>query len=665
MRNFFEHKAAAERRTRWLLFGIVLAVIAMGSAVFALAWLMRESLYVRMPLAFRSAASVAIWPLYGWCVGGTATVVGLASLWRIMTLREGGAAVANMLGGRLVNGRPKDQLDRRLLNVVAEMAIAAGTPVPQVYVLDYEPGINALAAGWRLSDAIIAVTRGSLEKLTRAELQGVIAHEFSHLLHGDARLNLRLMGTVFGMLSVALLGKQLLRAGNAGRKSGAVAALAGGLIAAVGYVGAFFGNLIKAAVSRQREYLADAAAVQFTRNPEGIASALKKIGGHGFGARLISAHAEEASHFFFGPISDDFLSLDWFATHPPLEARIRLLDPSWNGRFMITAEGLAEPIAAHASMRAFTSRAPLAANDVVLGLAAVAGAPPVRAMAAVGAEVASPSSSKPPLRAADVVSHVGTAGGAETGALASARTWLAERDPQLMAACESSFSACALVFALLLADEAELRARQLQAVAGSAGPALLKETERLSHLVIYCDRADRLALCALAAPALRDLSRGHAATLHQTAAALIAADGGRSLFENLLGYLLGLHHRPGERSIVRRRLRLRATASEAQLVLSALAHAGASFQDSAASAFRAARERLPDASLTLLAASPRLLSGLAPALDSLRALRPRDAARFVDACAHAVLADRRVTDEEVTMLRAVCVALDAPLPRLS
>jgi hypothetical protein len=490
----------------------------------------------------------------------------------------------------------------------------------------------------------------------------VIAHEFSHILHGDARLNLRLMGTVFGMLSVALLGKQLLRAGGAGRKNGAVLALAGGLIAAVGYVGAFFGKVIKAAVSRQREYLADAAAVQFTRDSEGIASALKKIGGHGFGARLISAHAEEASHFFFGPISDDFLSLDWFATHPPLEDRIRLLDPTWNGRFMITADGIAEPIAAHASMRAFASQAPLAANDVVLGLAAVAGDAPVRATPAIRDRI---SSSKPPLRAADVVTHVGTAGGAEASALDSARTWLAERDPQLMAATESSFSACALVFALLLADEPSLRARQRQDVAGIAGPALLKETERLSHLVIYCDRADRLALCALAAPALRDLSREHAATLHQTAAALIAADGGTSLFENLLGYLLGLHHRPGDRSIVRRRLRLHATESEAQLVLSALVHAGAAFQDSAASAFRAASERLPDATLTLLAASPRLLSGLAPALDTLRALRPRDAARFVDACAHAVLADSRVTDEEVTMLRAVCVALDAPLPRLS
>ena len=217
--------------------------------------------------------------------------------------------MAGQLGGRLVNPHTNDPDERKLLNVVEDMAIASGVAVPLVFVLNDEKGINAFAAGFSPNDAAIAATRGCVQMLSRDELQGVIAHEFSHLLNGDMRLNLRLIGLVHGILVIGLIGKLMLRSGaegsryRSGRRSGGgavIVILLGVTLAIIGYVGVFFGRLIKAAVSRQREFLADASAVNYTRNPDGIAGALKKIGGHPRQARLLAPAAEQASHMFFG-----------------------------------------------------------------------------------------------------------------------------------------------------------------------------------------------------------------------------------------------------------------------------------------------------------------------------------------------------------------------------
>src|ERR1700712_2702622 len=183
MRDFFEQQAVAQRRTRFLLLGMALSIVALGSVLFAMLAAVRGLLVMRIPAAVQLPTYLQLWPLFVWSVGMTGALVALAGILRTMSLGAGGSALAEMLDARLVSGQPQDGLDRRLLNVVAEMALAAGTPVPQVYVLDREPGINALAAGWDLGDAVICVTRGCLHKLTRSELQGVVAHEFSHLLH--------------------------------------------------------------------------------------------------------------------------------------------------------------------------------------------------------------------------------------------------------------------------------------------------------------------------------------------------------------------------------------------------------------------------------------------------------------------------------------------------
>ena len=274
-----------------------------------------------------------------WVALGTTLVITIGSLHKISELAGGGEVVALMLGGRAVNPHSTDLAERRLLNVVEEMALASGVPVPPVYVLDREPGINAFAAGHQPGNAVVAVSAGCLQCLTREELQGVMGHEFSHILNGDMRLNLRLIGVVNGILVLAIIGYYILRSmsyvsSRDSKEGGAqMGFLVLGLVLVVlGYLGVLLGNLIKSAISRQREFLADFSSVQFTRNPGSLAGALKKIGGISSGSRIRDAHASEISHMFFGDaLAGSFFNL--FATHPPLVKRIRALEPNFDGVF--------------------------------------------------------------------------------------------------------------------------------------------------------------------------------------------------------------------------------------------------------------------------------------------------------------------------------------------
>src|SRR6185503_13982936 len=221
-----------------------------------------------------------------WATIGTLVVILIGSVFRTLQLARGGSAVAELLDGRLINSNTSDADERKLLNVVEEMSIASGVPVPQVYVMDDEAGINAFAAGHSASDAAVSVTRGCMKLLSRDELQGVIGHEFSHILNGDMQLNLRLMGLVFGIVCLTVIGRILIQA----RRTKYPMPLVGLALIVIGWAGVFFGRLIQAAVSRQREFLADASAVQFTRNPSGLAEALQKIGRYSYGSKLESEH---------------------------------------------------------------------------------------------------------------------------------------------------------------------------------------------------------------------------------------------------------------------------------------------------------------------------------------------------------------------------------------
>ncbi len=639
MTNFFEHQERARRNTRVLVFLMVLAVFGLALSIYLLIMLV----VTRDPAVVITRLDAQ---LLGSCLWTTGVVVLLSSATRVASLRGGGAGIAEMLGGHLVSGNPRDGLEKRLLDVVEEMAIASGIPVPQVFVLEQEAGINAFAAGFTPADAVIAVTRGGLEKLTRSELQGVVAHEVSHVLNGDIKLNIRLMGIVYGILSIALMGRFLMRTASQSRVSfsssqgprdasaGGIVFVFGASVFAIGLLGELFGKLIKAAVSRQRELLADASAVQFTRDPQGLAGALKKIGGYWAGAGLSSEHADEASHFFFGDIHAWHFWSHLFATHPRLEERIVLIEPSFRGEFPEVGPEIAQP------------------EDLpVIQLAASAAQPATHA----GGVASAPRS---------IVSQVGTT---SARAIDRGKRSIAALPPQLRAAAHSPFCACAVAYALLLSDDPRVRDEQLAQIETRVGAELRSETLRMLAQVQGVARRERFALLALLGPSLRGLSGAQRAVFIRAVQALIDTDRSVSIFEYVVAQTLRARLHDSREARQRARVRHRSlgdVAAEIQLLLSLLAHAGDFDGSEASTAFSAGVARLPGVQLTLLPPSQRLLSGLGAALEELVALAPRLSAQIIDACAHTVLADGRVADDEETLLRAVCDALGSPLPPL-
>ena len=334
--DFFDAQDRARRASRRLVAAYIVAsvlIVAGVTAVVAIAlYNFTDAGYGRTPGIFVSEQAPL---LILTAIAATALILG-ATAYKTAALSSGGARVALDMGGTLVPTDVTDPQRKQLRNIVEEMAIASGTPVPEIYVLEAEHGINAFAAGYTPGDAAITVTRGALELLDRDELQGVIGHEFSHILNGDMRLNIRMMGVLFGIMVLALMGRVILRGGyqarlvSSRRGRGAPVVLIIGLgLTLLGAIGVLIARLVKAAISRQRESLADASAVQFTRQTTGLANALKKIGGYSGGSYLRAADPEEVSHMLFGegaPVSS------LFATHPPLIERIRALDPTFPNR---------------------------------------------------------------------------------------------------------------------------------------------------------------------------------------------------------------------------------------------------------------------------------------------------------------------------------------------
>ncbi len=347
--DFFAAQEQARKRTKTMVLLFCLAVLCIALALYGVFIGVLESGVLGSDQS-RGVRPIVFWrpELFFGTLLGIFALVTSCSFFKIAQLRAGGGVVARSVGGRLLDRATVDADERRLLNVVEEISIASGVAMPDVYILS-EQGINAFAAGFKPADAVIGVTKGCIQSLSRDELQGVVAHEFSHILNGDMRLNIRLMGVVFGILAIAVIGRMAFRFaaeagfwGSTSRRRRDDKEGGGGIIflviavglavMAIGYIGVFFGRLIQSAISRQREFLADAAAVQFTRNPEGISGALKKIGGSTFGGMIQSAHTQETAHFFFA----NALKLNgggFYATHPPLPKRIRAIEPNWDGEF--------------------------------------------------------------------------------------------------------------------------------------------------------------------------------------------------------------------------------------------------------------------------------------------------------------------------------------------
>ena len=564
---------------------------------------------------------------------GTLAVIGIGSGFKTMELAQGGSAVSSMMGGRLLNPSTTDLDERKLLNVVEEMALASGVPVPQVYVMDNEEGINAFAAGHSTSDATVTVTRGCMKLLTRDELQGVIAHEFSHILNGDMRLNLRLLGIIFGILCLAVIGRVLLYTRGGDRDRNALP-LFGLALLAIGYVGVFFGRLIQAAVSRQREFLADASAVQFTRNPLGIAGALKKIGGLGEnGSRVGAAHSEEVSHMFFG----NGLATPWFsllATHPPLEERIRAIDPNFDGTFTPTPYAPDEELPYRASQTA--ASAPRATMPPVI-----------------------------PVAMAAVMSDLGTPNTAHLHYAVELRNSF---PPALKDAARDAMGASALVYGLLLSTDSTMRAKQLGLLAQNTSSAVRQETERLLPQIDPVATNAKLPLVDLALPGLRQLSPTQYQQFSKAIPALIEADGEIDLFEYVLQKIVLRHldtQFNGARRAVVQFYALKPLAPDCSVLLSALAHIGSEDSTQCEAAFQKGARDLSaaaQAQIVYVSAEDSDLSHVDAALNRLNQAVPQIKKVVLNACVQVVAADGVIQEMEAELLRAIADALDCPMP---
>ena len=648
--DFFKRQDDSRRNTKWLVCYFGLGVAAVTVCIYLVCVVAFSGVSRDRRHRYAEAQPIQLWrpELFLWVSGLTVTVIGIASFAKIAELSQGGGAVASSLGGRLVNSGTTDPHERKLLNIVEEMAIASGIPVPQVYVLPSEDGINAFAAGNSPSDAAVAVTSGALRVLSRDELQGVIAHEFSHILNGDMRLNLRLMGVVFGIMCIAVIGRILLEVRSGGKDKNPLP-FVGLALLIIGWLGVFFGRLIQAGVSRQREFLADASAVQFTRNPLGLAGALKKIGGWSSGSRVNSPHADEACHLFFGGGRGSSL-FGFMDTHPPLEARIKALDPEFNGVFEKASASREETGERHGNpagsrvQQLFQSSNRATAN--ALAGSKVPNTPPVIVANGLFSSVGNPE-----------FSH-----------LRFAARLQGEMSPLLRSEVRDSLGAASLTYALLLSEDAGIRLIQLQRLKEISGPEALAETERLQEEVSALAANTKLPLVDLAVPALRLMSKPQFDVFVQTMAALIEADEQVDLFEFMLQKMVVRHVQPHfdqqSRAVIEF-YALRPLVRECGVILSALAYAGQGGLDNVSSAFQRGAETISQASRESLFLEDREnceLTHIDQALNRLSRAVPQIRKLALQACMMTVAADGVVTELEAELLRAIADTIDCPLP---
>lgn len=644
--NFFERQDRARRSTALLVGLFVLAVVSLIVMANLLVMLVFGYIDREQLRDGETLLRQMDWQTFAAVSAGVGIVVLAGSLYRILSFSTGGKALAESLGGVLIPRDTRDMNQRKLLNVVEEMAIASGTPAPPVYLLANEPGINAFAAGFSPRDAVIGVTQGTIDHLSRDELQGVIAHEFSHVFNGDMRLNMRLMGVLYGILVLGILGYYLLYSASFSRRrrdgekgAGAILALAVGLIV-IGYAGTFFGGLIKAAVSRQREYLADASAVQFTRNPGGIAGALKRIGGLERGSKVENPGAAEASHAFFAQAVSGFMQ-GLAATHPPLAERILRIDPHWNGKFDFSDR--ARP--AEEERRADESEA-----------AARRAAAHKAAAVAAGAALT------------DVMAAIDRIGNPERETVDHARSLLSALPAALREAAREPYGARAVVYCMALDKGYELRAGQLKRLREHADPDVYALTVKLVPETDALNAEYRLPLIDIAIPALKHLSLSQYKSFRENLVALIDMDSRVNLLEWSLRKILFNHldrqfFNPGP--VKARYPDPGQLEKEAGLVLSVLARAGAGNEGEMEKAFEAAARSLGTGRLRFLAKNEISVRDLDPALDRLEQLQPLAKSRLMKAFAVGIAHDRSASAIEVELLRTFADVLDCPVPPLA
>ncbi|MFT7286627.1 MAG: Zn-dependent protease with chaperone function [Halieaceae bacterium] len=657
--DFFAQQDRARRNTRLLLvlFGVaVLALILLINLLISgFIWFGRDYNLYAGGGGFERYLSVLSWERFLTIGIAVAATIALVSMIRWLQLASGGKSIAEGMGGRRILPQTRDRYEKRCLNIVEELALAANMPVPPLYVMPEERGINAFAAGATPADAVVAVTRGALLQLKREELQGVIGHEFSHILNGDMRLGIRLAALLKGITFIGDVGHFLLRLGayGIGSKSkrserGAALPLIGLGLMVIGWLGSLAAGVIKAAISRQKEFLADASAVQFTRDTAGIANALKMIGGFLPGTLVHAARAPEMSHIFFGEVQHRLW--EGFATHPPLELRIRRLDREWNGQFIERAELRynTEPLTAN-STQAGVGRASL----VAAAAASLAGG---RTPAGREHDAGDASFDEGPtaaLAGEDATPGDTIAGtdGAESGSLTV----------KLHEVAEEPLGATALALALLVVRQAE--SSQALAIIAQQGPRGQAEVvQSLLPDVSRLEVGERFPIMATAMPALKSMSTPQYRQFKSTLLAVIRVDQRTDLFEWCLFQLLR-HYLDAEylRVVASRPRFNRLSKIRAPLrqVLSVLAHQGGGDSEAA---FAVATASLELRELVMLPLESCSVAEFSRAVNTLADCYPLLKPRILKAMALAAADDGEVCPLERELVVAVAAVMDCPLP---
>ncbi|EGQ7684446.1 TPA: M48 family metallopeptidase [Vibrio parahaemolyticus] len=613
--DFFHHQDTARQRTGLLVMLFTLAVLAITGLVSVIS-IGIYFYFTGEPFTTQSIISYCLLSFVG-----VLTVVSISSFIRLSELNaNGGRGVAESIGGKLISTDTSNAKHRQLLNVVEEMSIASGIPVPPVYVMAEEHGINAFAAGMSIDDAVIGVTQGALDAFSRDELQGVIAHEFSHILNGDMRLNTRLIGALFGITCIAHFGHLILDNSNSTRhvsrsssdsnKGFAVIILIAIVCLVLGWLGTLFGNMIKAAISRQREFLADASAVQFTRNDQGIAGALKKIGSNVQGSTLNTKASDEMSHMMFGQSKlSGFSGL--FATHPPLDERIRRIEPNWDGSYAQHS---------HAQNTAFD-------NEQVSGFAVGGGSP--------ASQSASPSEQL-----------------SETG-----QQLISQLPPELVDIAREPYSARFIAFALIF-DGSDIQREMIKSYVPLASQSTLipwLDYDLPLHL--------RFPLLELALPALKSLSETQKISLCKVLRELSETDNQYSLAEwcviNLLEKQLLASF-----GFIKQHKTLKQLEESVFWLLRELAWVSHSQADKAQRAYHCALAHLGFPEVKLEPANSNWHLSRA-ALELLLQLKPKDRRMFVKACRIAIESDGEITVAEGELYRVIACFLEVPEPPLT
>ncbi len=630
--NFFESQNTARRNTGKLILLFSLAVLSLIIVTNLLFMLVFG--FVGSGVDSISASQAVRFNLetFFWVGVAVSAIVLLGSLYKIAALSGGGARVAEMMNGRLLVQGTQDLQEKKILNVVEEMAIASGTPVPPVYLME-EPGINAFAAGFSPSDAVIGITRGAIQTLSRDQLQGVVAHEFSHILHGDMRINIRLIGVLHGIMVLGLIGYYLLRGGAYSRRSkdsGGIVFLGLGLVV-IGFVGTFFGNLIKAAVSRQREFLADASAVQFTRNPDGIGGALMQIATHQQHSYLNNPNSAEISHALFEEGRVSPLS-GLYATHPPLDRRIRAILPNWDGDYESGYK--TSQATSHAPEQAAPRTAAENMSAILTGT--------ILAGSSLFDQVGNPDSQN----------------------LKEANEVLARIPSSFLEAAHEPHGARALVYCLTLHGNDSIRQQQIELLSRQADDGVYEQLQRLLKDREGLEADFRLPLVSIALSSLRQLSENQYTLFKRNFNELILIDKKISLLEWSLQKIVFHHldqvfkHSPispfGKKNI-------KACAESIAILFSLLVQSSEQESISPEQAFEKGALDL-GLDINIREAGSLGFEDFNNALDELASIKPLQKPALLKACLVCISADKKFAAIEIELLRAVAATLDCPMP---